>query len=467
MIQNGSLLLEIFGLVVLGLTMRFKGDGRSLHDVIAGTRVVSLPRDQRRRVADPRRSLGRDRGSVLRPVGVLQSVGPYKVRGAIRWEPDRRVVAGEDSTLGREAWIVIRPKGSPAPDAARREIARATRPRWLAGGEQHEGRWDAFVAPAGCPVADLAGPDGLTWHETRPILEDLADELASSCRELTLQTGLTVDQIWIQPDGRAILVDSLGLTASSVDSDGLADQARALDLLRKVAAVALEGGRRRSDKVPEKISSPVPIHASAILNRLLGGKNAYPSVDAFRAELEATRHQPTEVAIGQRATHLGVMALFLSLGLVVAYSSAYFLIDGPLDQALVEIAQSNEFSIEPVRKVVALVSIGSFPLLWVVWNLLARGGVALKLAGLGLVRSDGRLAPRWRCCWRALLVWTPVTVLLLASVWVHWRIPTVDWPGWFVFGLAVALLPLYVVSALLLPHDGPHDRLSGLRVVPR
>ena len=131
------LAVEAVGFALLALPMRASEMRRGLHDVASGTRVVSLPRGERRRGAGPRRAIGRDRGSVSRPIGVMQVVGPYKVRGAVRWEPNRHVVAGEDSTLGREAWIVIRPKGSPAPEAARREVTRATRPRWLAGGEQH------------------------------------------------------------------------------------------------------------------------------------------------------------------------------------------------------------------------------------------------------------------------------------------------------------------------------------------
>jgi uncharacterized RDD family membrane protein YckC len=465
-LELGCLLAEVVGLVVIALPMRRGGDLRGLHDLIAGTRVIGVPRDHKRRAADPRRAIGRDRGSVSRPVGVMQSVGPYKVRGAVRWEPDRRVVAGEDSTLGREAWIVIRPKGSPAPELARREVSRVTRPRWLAGGEQNEGRWDAYVAPAGCPIADLAGPEGLSWHEARPILEDLADELTSACADATLPPGLTVDQIWVQPDGRAILVDSLGMTGSKAESV-VADDQRALELLRNVAGLALEGGRRRSDLPTSSIKSPVPIHAWEILQRLLGGSRAYPTVAAFRADLEATRHQPTEVTIGQRATHLGVMALFVALGLVGMYVLIYALLTGKMDTEFARWELSDGVPPNTIVLRAALLGVTVFPLSWVLWNFVARGGLALKLAGLGLVRSDGRIAPRWRCLWRAFLVWAPPAFLLFGAVWVRVLNPALVWPAWLMYGVAVALLPLYVASALFAPACGPHDRLSGLRVVPR
>ena len=461
------LLGEALGLAAIAAPMWRGDDSRGLHDLVAGTRVIGLPRDDRRRAAGSRRAIGRDRGSVSRPIGVMQSVGPYKVRGAVRWEPNRRVVAGEDSALGREAWIVIRPRGSPAPEPARREVSRATRPRWLAGGEQHEGRWDAYVAPAGCPIADLAGPEGLPWHDARPILEDLADELNSACLEKTLPPGLTVDQVWVQPDGRAILVDPLAIAGPAAGSSGVSDDERALSLLRRVAALALEGGRRRADDVPDAIRCPVPLHASDLLGRLLGGSDAHSTVAAFRADLEATRHQPTEVSPGQRATHLGVMGLFVSLGFAFSYGLIYALLAGNFEEDLADRAAKIGTPIGAVRLNAAILIASIFPAIWVVWDWLTRGGFALKLAGLGLVRWDGRVAPRWRCAWRSLMVWLPMAALLIASVWVRGRAPTPAWPSWLVFGMAVALLPLYAASALFFPSRGPHDRLSGLRVVPR
>ena len=461
------LIAEVVGLVLLAVPMRGSAERLGLHDLIARTRVVGLPKGEHRRGAGARRAIGRDRGSVSRPIGVMQAVGPYKVRGAVRWEPNRRVVAGEDSTLGREAWIVIRPKGSPAPEPARREVARATRPRWLGGGEQHEGRWDAYVAPAGCPIADLAGPEGLPWHDARPILEDLADELAASCAEGTLPPGLTPDQVWVQPDGRAILVDPLAIADASAALAGRPDDARALALLRWVAALALEGGRRRLDDHSAIIKSPVPLHASALLGRLVGGDDAHATVAAFRSEIQATRNLPTEVTVGQRATHLGILGLFLAFGLASNFTLTYLMLTGRIDGDLGDNGEVGPADLA-MRKLYLELGYGSlFPAIWMVWAFITRGGISLKLAGLGLVRWDGRKAPRWRCAWRALLVWVPPTALLVASVWVRGQIPTPPWTGWVPYGLAVALLPLYAASALISPDCGPHDRLSGLRVVPR
>jgi hypothetical protein len=125
-------------------------------------------------------------------------------------------------------------------------------------------------------------------------------------------------------------------------------------------------------------------------------------------------------------------------------------------------------SIPPEVKVLYGIFVASiFPAIWVVWDFLTRGGFSLKLAGLGLVRWDGRKAPRWRCAWRSLLAWLPIVTLLVGSIAIQAYYPTPVWPRWVPFCLAVALLPGYAGLAMFFRSCGPHDYLSGLRVVPR
>jgi len=397
----------------------------------------------------------------------MQVVGPYKVRGAVRWEATRRVVAGEDSALGREAWIVLRPRGSPPPVQARRDASRATRPRWLGGGEQTEGRWDAYVAPAGCPLADLAGADGLAWRDARPILEDLADELAAACADGTLPPGLTVDQVWVQPDGRAILVDPLATADPATGPEDPGDDGRALALLRRAAALALEGGRRHADADPASIRSPVPIHASKLLGRLLVGPDPFPTAASFRDDLEATQHLPTEVTRGQRATHLGTLGMFLAIGLLISYLGTYGLLVGDPGPTLPESIRRDPVALGRALVFEGIAFASVAPLIWVAWSFATREGFAARLTGLGLVRPDGRAAPRWRCAWRTLLAWLPPTALLIASVWARGRFPGQPGACWVLFGLAAAVPAVYAALALVFPARGPHDVLSGLRVVPR
>jgi hypothetical protein len=122
----------------------------------------------------------------------------------------------------------------------------------------------------------------------------------------------------------------------------------------------------------------------------------------------------------------------------------------------------------------------AWPLLWAAWAGLARGGLAQRLAGVALVGADGRPAARWRCAWRALLVWAPVALLLLASAWLDvWRVASARqgwgddqvrlaaWASWHLWWGAVALLLAYVFAAITWPNRAPHDRLAGVYPVPR
>jgi eukaryotic-like serine/threonine-protein kinase len=118
-----------------------------------------------------------------------------------------------------------------------------------------------------------------------------------------------------------------------------------------------------------------------------------------------------------------------------------------------------------------------WPVIWVVWAFIWRGGFSLGWLGLALVRGDGRRAARWQCALRALLIWAPVTALWAASLaldiwyWSTWQADHPEaWAQWLSSGLwwaGLALLPLYALMALLFPRRGWHDWLAGTYLVPR
>jgi eukaryotic-like serine/threonine-protein kinase len=483
--------VRLAGLAVLCSTMRRSNGFRGLHEIGSGTRVVVLPRLPRRKIAESRRALGKDRGVAARPIGVMQNVGPFRVRGAIRWEDGRKVLSAEDSSLGREAWVVLRPKSSPPPEMPRRSLNRPTRPRWLSGGEQHEGRWDAFVAPSGSPLADVAGSDGLPWRDARPLIEDLADELSAACEDGTLPPGLTVDQVWVQPDGRALLVDQLGKTGETLVGN---DQARALALLRRSAALALEGGRRRLDDVASAIRCPIPLHASGILSKLDTTKpGSYQDVRSLRADLAATRDLPTEVDRASRAIQLGVMAAILSFSLALFFGAPCLLMIDRFqrpnpDPVTIEAeavapevalrrdtgaAASSErpFDAERARRLedakwaISVIVIG-IALGWTILSAATLGGLSYLLMGLGLVRLDGVRAGRLRIAWRAFLVWLVPTALVVGALMLQ-DAPTAGWKSWVPFLTALGLVVAYLPIALINPSRAPHDRLAGTVVVPK
>jgi serine/threonine protein kinase len=383
------------------------------------------------------------RAATARPVGVLRTIGPFQVRGAVRWGPEERVLLGEDSTLDRPVWIRLRPRGASPPSPARRGLVRPGRPRWLHGGDQAEGRWDAYAAPLGCSLADLAGPEGLPWRDARPILLDMAEELAAACADDTLPESLAVDQVWIQPDGSAQLVDVLTPSSSLATAT---DQERALGLLFRTAALALEGGRRGKHGDQAPIHAAIPEHAARSFDRLNRAGARYTDVAAFRADLLADEGQPTEVDASMRLAHLGLQAVALAPGLATMF--------------LVAIPSRGPMALDfPI--------IVAWPLLWLVWAALMRGGWLLRLLGMAVARYDSRPAERWRCGLRAALAWLPATAFLLAATWLRDSASSLTWLCWVDWATALVAILSAIPLAVASPARLPHERMTGTWLVPK
>jgi uncharacterized RDD family membrane protein YckC len=452
--------------------MRATTGYRGLHDLLSHTCVLALPRTQQRLApAQARRRIGRDRGIARRPVGVLDSVGPYRIRGAVRWEPTRKVLAAEDSTLGREAWIVLRPRSAPPPNVARRELSRPTRPRWLSGGDQPEGRWDAFVAPAGCPLADLAGPGGLPWREVRPILEDLADETAAAAVDGTLPHGATLDLVWVEPDGRTQIVDPLAMDDSPAHPPAagappaMASHSNPFDILRAAAAIALEGGLRRSGDLTTPIRAPVPLHARAILDQLMARDHAgYAQIEDLRRDLRQTSHLPTFVPRINHAIRLIIQALLLLLPTaLIAYLSLAFASSDPAFLPARVRDRLPAFLLKPAGGALLILLILALLLAWSAWT---RGGLSLRALKLALVNSAGRTPSAARTLLRSLLHWIPPISCWLLAIAVHAAVPAVSFLPYIPFALGCLALLIPVIPLFLEPEKSPYDRISGTTLVP-
>jgi uncharacterized RDD family membrane protein YckC len=303
--------LEVIGVVLLLSTMRRRNGWRGLHEFASGTRVIQLPEPVRRRASIPR-SFG---GALSRSENLPGRVGPFHVRGALRWDEGSRVLLGEDQSLGRSVLLWLRHASEDPLCPKRRACARSTRLRWLSAGQQDGWLWDAFPAPAGQPLAELVAAGGpLRWSEARPVLEYLSEELGASADEGTLPVRLTVGQVWVQTDGSALLLDEPTGREEGAIEDGDPDQ-RALELLRQSAVLALEGPRRSDPADRPHVRATVPEHASRILDRLLDRAKPYRNVAEFREDLEATRSRPAEVSADRRTAHLVVQTALLFFGL--------------------------------------------------------------------------------------------------------------------------------------------------------
>jgi hypothetical protein len=319
-------LLDPCWTLLLLITMRARNGYRGIHEFLSGTRVVQLPWPEPRVSLRGRRA---DRPAQARPLppSVPSRVGPFVLQGLLQETEEATLLSGQDPVLGRDVWIRLSGPGAEPVGAVRRDVGRPTRLRWLAGGAHDGLTWDAFLAPQGCPLADVVSRQHpLVWREARPILLQLADELVAACADGTLPAELTPDQVWVQSNARAQLLDvSLGMavtTEPSVEED-LPASRRALALLRQTACLALEGHANGPSAAGVRIRAPVPGHASAVLDRLTGVRSPYAGVEEAQADLIALHDQLAEVNGRLRAAHLVLLALVLTPWLLVMCAQRY------------------------------------------------------------------------------------------------------------------------------------------------
>jgi hypothetical protein len=95
-----------------------------------------------------------------------------------------------------------------------------------------------------------------------------------------------------------------------------------------------------------------------------------------------------------------------------------------------------------------------------------RGGLPMILAGVAIVRMDGRPALRRQCAARAALVWGPVVGLLFSATLIQISAPRQAYLAAGLWLAAAALLPAYAVIALRYPARPPQDRIVGTCLVP-
>jgi hypothetical protein len=309
--------------LLLLTTMRKRNGYRGPHEFASGTRVVRLPwRGQRRHfrqsVAGPLPL------AMSKPEGMPERVGSYVVDGALRWDGDTKLLGARDPGLGRTAWIWLQPLDVPPVSAVRQQINRTTRLRWLTGGRTAEWQWDAFLAPSGCSLPELTRAEGaLSWSQARPLMEEIADELTNACREGTLPDPLTVEQLWVQSSGQLQLLEAVaGKWIPAHKESGLrSDEDRALSLLAEAAVVALEGRARADGKFAPPIRSPIPEHAAALVNRLLGSRHHGLTIEQVRTELSATQDRPREVTRSWRGAHLVLLTSLLALPMLLMFAA--------------------------------------------------------------------------------------------------------------------------------------------------
>ncbi len=577
---------SLLSLMVRFSTMRPGNGYRCLHEIVSGTRVVQLAPSARRGAAP---TAPTPPALVSLPTGEMlpARLGPFRIAGALRWDDAGRVLLGEDAALGRRVWVCLRPVKSPPLAPARKALGRPARLRWLASGADGDWAWDAFVAPAGEPLAGRVTAHGpLDWAEARPLLEQLVEELQAAEADETLPARLAVEQVWSQRGGRAELLDAPLAPPAQEDES-------ALSLLRRTATLALEGKARAAGDERRPVRAVLPLHARRVLDRLVGHRDGYRSLDEVARDFADTRRRPAEVTAPLRAFHLALSLCFVSCGLVamlawsrnaaiahiilldhemvraqvlleildrpematelrgrlpvadplsadpegqrlllerrrthdwrehearrvsLAWHESFARVAPPLRLRLstgagreslrVERLPGDEFHVRaerlglPVGEPLVLTAgdlsesaarargdtdatargrfrsltllciavLAFFPATLTLSAFAWRGGLALRLAGLALVRRSGRDALRLQAAWRAALVWAPVLAALAPIAWIDTERLDLLWLCPVLQGLALLILVAHAALAVRFPRRALPDWLSGTYLVPR
>jgi hypothetical protein len=300
--------------------------------------------------------------------------------------------------------------------------------RWL---QSVEATWDAFEATPGAPFSGLvAGGKRVPWGTLRHWLHDLASELWDATRDQTLPAELSLDQVWITAEGRALLLDAPWPLPTPAERIPVRDVAGQQRFLMAVAASVESTG--------------LPLHARPVLRNLEDGK--FEKLSFVTGTLRGLLDRPAEVSRGIRAGSIFVLPLYVWIAFVVGRYH-----DKPWDDPL---------GILVVSALVVLSAIALIQLL----GLPFRGTASHATFRLAVVNAKGEPAARFQLLVRWAIVWLPLLVPMSFLVWLTHGAEGIA------FLPALVLLLLWIgaaVYAVTHPHRGWHDRLAGTWVVRR
>jgi hypothetical protein len=108
-----------------------------------------------------------------------------------------------------------------------------------------------------------------------------------------------------------------------------------------------------------------------------------------------------------------------------------------------------------------------WPIFWAIGAWIFRGGISHWVSGIMIVRRKGGKATRWQCALRVLMVWLPVSLFLVASVWIQ-----AYHPGWVslhagLWWVAAILMVVHFFLGLRFPDRPVQDRVLDTVLIPR
>ncbi len=264
-----------------------------VHDWITGTRVVKRAVEMQKRHADAHR---REAPTLT---GKERQVGPYAVVGAVR--AGSAVLAGWEASMQRSVWIVPQQDGAPEISPARRDLARLTRLRWVAGRRTPGDSWDAYEAAPGESLAARLQRE-VPWNLQQDWILDLTSELVAAQADGTMPAALNVDALWVTSGDRIVIPESTGEYAGTAT-----DNAASLAFIAAVLDRIREGTRG---------GTPLPTYAT---HAMAASRNAQ-SVGDIHALFKDTLGKPVIISRARRSGLLGATffsAFFIPIAAII------------------------------------------------------------------------------------------------------------------------------------------------------
>jgi eukaryotic-like serine/threonine-protein kinase len=285
--------------LLLFITMRARNGYAALQDLLSGTRVIVRPKTQTRPAVAT--------VAIETTSSSLAHVGPYEVTGTLWKNNGEELLLALDPALRRKIWIhFLAADATPVP-AARRDLSRATRLRWINSGECEGRSWDAYEALEGSPFLAVTQAQQ-PWKAVRFWLLDVAEECAISLTSPETAPALALEQLWITPAGRAVLLDFVAPgtkgTAKTSFAKPLGNES-IQQFLTEISRRALEGGGNNS------VRTLVPLHARSFLENLARG--SFDEARFIVGNLQSLIAKPAEITRAHRAASLA-FGLGIALG---------------------------------------------------------------------------------------------------------------------------------------------------------
>jgi uncharacterized RDD family membrane protein YckC len=442
----------VFDVVPLFVSMRASNGYAGLHELLSGTRVMASHDNTMAIVPNfqPILSLVRQDRS--------PSFGPYRVLGTLWQTPTQSVMAARDDVLQRNVWVHQFTDGTTMRPMSRLAVSRATRLRWLNGSRASGRDWDAYEAPSGTTLRDWVHQTGrLSWNDARRVLLDVALEIQALVAEDDTASVpvLSPERVWVDAGGRARLLGFVVDQTLGAETDEVPiEQWRVF--IHSLTVFMLEGVIRSKDaRSAHTPQAPIPEYVRPLLDEIC--REGFGLIDDLVAALRTIAERPAYVTRGRRVGPILAAPAFTPL----AITTIVWISNGlrPEAQSSLGISVILFCAVPMIAGAVAL-----------------QGCAWLRAFGIAVQTSQGRPAARWRCGLRALIVWLPLLVLLRIPVFSFTIVPhritygfslaNQTWIVALVFWGALASLVGGAVYALVRPHRGVPDLLSGTHLMP-